>query len=126
MKDIKIKKIKPMGNVIVTTYDRYQEDAIGSSGLITGTNKVSGAVKSYQKVVSVGPMVRDVKPGDMVMLTFDRYYAPDYSDEGQKLSGVVHMKNSPKYLLNTITLADGEYLLVTSQDIMYIIEDYEL
>ena len=126
MKDIKIKKIKPMGNVIVTTYDKYDEDAIIADGGLLSSQKLKGAVKSYQRVISVGPMVRDVKEGDMVMLTFDRYYAPDYSDEGKKLSGVVHMKNTPKYLLNTITLADGEYLLVTSQDIMYIIEDYEL
>ena len=54
---VTIKKVKPMFNGIVTTLNRYGNDQkIKGTDLIDST-KV-GAVKEYQTVVSIGPMVR--------------------------------------------------------------------
>ena len=39
-----------------------------------------GTVKPYQKVVTVGSMVREAKPGDVVMIDPSSYIKKKYSD----------------------------------------------
>lgn len=125
MRDIVIKKIKPMSNVIIVTCDKYKEDAMTVDGIILGTAGIKGSIKMYQKVIAVGPLVRDIKEGDMVMLNLSRYYAPEYTEEQSSLRSTVHMKNTPKFIVPHIMLDGQDCLQITSQDIEYIIEEAE-
>lgn len=66
---IKVKKIKPMFDSIVTTAEQYESDEI-----VNGVSlPLKGTVKEIQKVLFVGPAVKDVKEGDLVKLDLTRY-----------------------------------------------------
>ena len=69
MSTLKIKKIKPMFNRVLTTCDLYTEDLM-TDGIIDST-KVEGAIKEYQTVIACGPTVKCVKPGDVVVITHE-------------------------------------------------------
>ena len=61
---LKIKSIKPMFDSLVTTMNKYEEDGY-ENGVIV---KQAGVLKEYQKVIAVGPAVRNIEVGDMVMI----------------------------------------------------------
>ena len=71
MKDIVIKKLKPMFTSIVTTMDKYDDDIL-VDGLIDGTRK-KGTIKEYQRVLAVGTVVQGIKEGDLVCINPQRY-----------------------------------------------------
>lgn len=118
---LKIKKIKPLFNAIVTTMDRYAEDQYTDGGLIKVT---AGTIKENQKVIAVGSIVRDIKVGDMVSINPIRYAVKKHQ-EGSLKDGVICDNPVIAYNFNTIVLDDIEYLYLDDRDINYIIEDYE-
>ena len=67
-----IKKVKPMFNGLITTMNRYEQDVkVKGTDLIDSSK--SNAVKEYQTVVAVGPMVRGIEVGDTVFINPNRY-----------------------------------------------------
>ena len=82
-----IKKIKPMFNGVITTINKYKSDVkLTGTSLIDSTK--AGSVKEYQTVVSVGPMVRDIKVGDIVYINPSRYAVKKHK-EGSLKDGVI-------------------------------------
>ena len=67
---LKVKKIKPIANYIVVTMDIYSDEEAKIGGLYS--TKMN-TIKEYQKVLEVGPMVRDIKVGDIVRINPSRY-----------------------------------------------------
>lgn len=118
---MKIKKIKPMFNSIITTMDKYEED-VKENGVIVA-NKQAGTIKEYQTVVAVGTTVRDIKVGDLVMINPRNYAVKKYQENSIKND--IEMNPVIGYNFNIIEMADGQYLLLQDRDIDYIIEDYE-
>ena len=59
---MKIKKIKPLFNSLITTMDKYEED-VTNNGIID-TKRQEGSLKEYQTVIAVGTTVRDIKVGN--------------------------------------------------------------
>lgn len=119
-----IKKIKPMFTSIVTTGERFESDYV-ESGIIVA-NK--GDLKLWQKVLYVGSSVRDIKPGDMVMLNMQNYVVRKYD----KNSIQNDLDNNPKirYNLKWVTIDDKdgnpqECLLFQDRDVEYIFEGEE-
>lgn len=119
---LKVKKIKPMFNAIVTTMDKY-EDNITQSGIIT-KNRTKGAIKEYQKVVAIGTAVRDIKEGDIVKINPSRYEIKKYSDGSMK-DGVISTNSTIGYSFNIIEMNNQEYLYLRDNDIDYIVTEYE-
>lgn len=119
---LKIKKIKPMFNAIVTTMDKYEDD-ITQSGIIT-KNRTKGAIKEYQKVVFVGTAVRDIKEGDIVKINPIRY-AVKLHQEGSMKDGVITDNPVVKYNFNIVEVDNIEYLFLRDNDIDYIITEYK-
>lgn len=122
---LKIRNIKPLYTQIVTTGDKYEED-LKQGGVIIA-NK--GSLKLYQKVVAVGPMVRDVKEGDLVMLDYSAYEVKRYD----KNSIQNDMDNNKTIRLDlpwvTIEKEEGspkDYLLLSDRDIRYVFEGEEV
>ena len=124
MEEIKVKKIKPMFNAIVTTMDKYTEDIVSTSGIISSTS-MKGSLKPVQKVIAVGTMVRDIAEGDLVQIN-PRNYAVRKHKEGSLKDGVIEDNVVTGYRFNTIELDDVEYLYLTDRDIDYVITDYEI
>lgn len=118
---LNIKKIRPMANYLVTTKDEYTEEDVRTGGLII---KMVGSLKEYQKVVAVGPMVRGIKVGDLVCINPKRY-AKYKHQPGSLKDGVVTDNPVVAYNFNVIELDHVPHLLLTDQDIDFIIEDSE-
>lgn len=122
---LKIKSIKPLYTQIVTTGNKYEDD-LKQGGVIIA-NK--GSLKLYQTVVAVGPMVRDVKEGDQVMLDYSAYEVKRYD----KNSIQNDMDNNKTIRLDlpwvTIEKEEGnpqDYLLLSDRDIRYVFDGYEV
>lgn len=119
-----IKKIKPLFTSIVTTGDRYTEDC--KEGGIVVSNK--GDLKLYQKVLAVGPLVRDIKVGDTVMINAANYAVRKFTPNSVQND----MDNNPvlTYRFNWVTIDDNngnpkDCLFLTDRDILYVFEGEE-
>ena len=117
---INIKKIKPTANYVVTTQDRYDNDVM-EGGLII---KQEGALKEYQKVIAVGPVVRTVKEGDLVCIN-PRRYAKFKHQEGSLKDGVITDNPVIAYNFRMVEIVHENYLFITDSDIDFVIEDWE-
>lgn len=117
---LKLKKIKPMFNNILTTMEKYEEDVI-SMGIIT---KKQGGLKEYQKVVEVGSSVRDVKEGDLVCINPKRFAVRKHQD-GSLKDGVITDNPVTTYNFDVIELDGVQYLLLQDRDIDFIITESE-
>lgn len=120
---LKIKKIRPMFDAIVTTMDKYEDDATTVGGLVDA-NKLKGTLKEVQRVVSVGDMVRNIKEGDLVFINPSAYAKRKYKD-GSMNDGVISTNEVISYEFNTIDIDNVKHLLLKTRDIEFVIEDYE-
>ena len=118
---LKIKSIKPMFDSLVTTMNKYEEDDY-ENGVIV---KQAGVLKEYQKVIAVGPAVRNIEVGDMVMINPIRYAKMKHK-EGSLKKGVITDNPVIGYEFKTVTINDEECLYLQSQDIMYSFEGEEV
>ena len=121
---LKIKKIKPMFNAVVTTTERYTEDCYLPGGLLD-VSKREGGLKEYQKVVAIGDTVRNIKVGDLVCINPMRFAVKQHQ-EGSLKDGVITDNPVVKYNFDVILIDDKEHLLLTDRDINFVIEEYEV
>ena len=118
---LKIKSIKPMFDSLVTTMNKYKEDGF-ENGVIV---KQAGSLKEYQTVLAVGPAVRNIEVGDMVMINPIRYAKMKHK-EGSLKDGIITDNPVIGYEFKTVTINDEECLYLQSQDIMYSFEGEEV
>lgn len=109
-----------MANYLVTTKDEYTEDDVKKGGLMI---KNVGSLKEYQKVVAVGPMVRGIQVGDLVCINPKRY-AQYKHKPGSLKDGVITDNPVVSYNFNVIELDHISHLLLTDQDIDFVIEEW--
>ena len=119
---MKIKKIKPLYTRIITTMDTYVEDQSSPGGIIDVT-KLKQGIKEYQKVLSVGTSVRNVKEGDLVCINPDRYAVRKFTKDSIKND--ILENQVTKYNFNVINLDGKDCLMIDEEDIEFVIEDYE-
>lgn len=108
--------------MIITTMDTYEEDQY--NGAILDTTKQKGSIKEYQKVISIGTTVRDIKEGDIVCINPTRYMITKHKNKSLR-NNIVGDEVTVGYKFNTIKLNDKECLVLFDQDISFIIEKYE-
>lgn len=119
---LKLKKIKPLFNMILTTADIYEEDQ--KIGGVISFSKQRGTLKEYQRVIAVGHMVKCVKEGDLININPIRY-AKFKHKKGSLNDGIVQDNPVIGYDFNTVVVNDKELLVLTDQDINFIIEESE-
>lgn len=127
----KIKKIRPLFTGIVTTATRYVGNQFADKGsLIIDTRKLAGSMNPYQRVISVGMMVKDIKEGDIVKINFMRYTVAKHVPgkiEDTTSGGKVQKDNYTADIeLPTIEIDGQQCLWLQNNDIEYIVEDYEV
>ena len=115
---LNIKKVKLTANYILTTKDTYDGEPNG------GVIIPKGTLKEYHRVVEVGPMVRTVQVGYLVSINPKRYAVTKYRENDIK-GDIEHMQKVVSYNIPEIEINHEEHLLITDQDIEFIIEDYE-
>lgn len=120
---LKIKKLKPMFNHLITTMDKYEEDVTSASGLID-THKQKGSVKEYQKVVAVGSMVKDIKVGDIVLINPKNYRVLKH-EKGSLKDGVITDNPVVGYNIPTVEINGEPFMHLSDNDIEYIVQEYE-
>lgn len=119
----KAKKIRPLFTGVITTANRYVGDVLTEAGLVDVTKK-DGDLNPNQTVVAVGPMVKDVKEGEIVHINFKRYI------KAQHVPGMIQ-DNVQSDKLNAVleiplVYVDGQQcLFIQSADIEYVIEKFD-
>ena len=105
-----IKSIRPRYTTVITTADRYTEDAV-TNGIITDSNATKGRIKWNQTVVAVGPMVRDLQPGNNSVTTYQVPVVTVEDEEGNPVEQLYIDENSIQYAYEGEETAGGEILI---------------
>lgn len=112
-----------MFNRVLTTCDLYTEDLM-TDGIIDST-KVEGAIKEYQTVIACGPMVKSVKPGDVVVINPTRYQVMKHK-EGTLNDGVIQDNAVISYNFPIMAVNDAPCLYIYDSDIEFAIKEFEM
>lgn len=120
---LNVKKIRPLFDKIVVTMDKYAADEyIGSSSLLDAA-KMSGSLKEFQKVVSVGSMVREIKVGDIVCIDPKDYAIHKYKPNSLKQDMMEDVIVG--YNFTIVEIDHIPHLILKDRDIVYIVEESE-
>jgi hypothetical protein len=120
MKDIKIKKIIPPFTTVITTLNTYEDDLI-----VDGVVRVpKGSLKRYQTVIAIGPNVRDIKEGDLVLLNVQNYAIKKYRNNSIK-EDISEMEEEVVYDIPKMFIGDTLYGKFQERDMDGVIEEYE-
>ena len=119
---LKINKIKPVFNKIVTTCDVYQMGK-STGGIII---KTDGTIKEYQRVEAIGSTVRDIKVGDIVMINPKRYLVAKHNDKPDSVKNVNSDEVTFSVDFPILEYGGKKHLLIYDQDIDYIIDGEEV
>lgn len=122
---LKILKCRPMLNHILTTANVY-EAADVTSGIIDDEQKLEGRFKEYQTVVAVGPHVRDVQVGDLVLINPSAYCKPRHKTKADSIKGLMGEDEVEMVIEFPIIDVNGEpHLFLFDRDIDLVIEEKE-
>lgn len=118
---INLKKIRPMANYLLVTFDTYT--AKDFEGKLQ--DKMEGALKEYQKVVAVGPMVRNISVGDLVRVNPSRYAKVKVKENSIKNDIDGMMEKIIRYDFNVFEVDHENYMMITDQDVYFVVEEFE-
>jgi co-chaperonin GroES (HSP10) len=111
-----------MFTTVITTCDVFSEDDVKNT--LIDSDSMLGQPKPYQTVVAVGNAVHDVKVGDVVAIDFSKYARTKHK-EGSLKDGVIQDNPVVSYEFNSIVIDNKEHLFLHTNDILFVIEDYE-
>lgn len=135
MKEVNLKKIQVRNNAILTTAYRFNvEDHVElehdkATGLIFKNMKEANNLPQlFQKVINVGPNVRDIKAGDIVFLNPFHYLNRKLVEQKNDISADINEKHvkeefGPEYEFPSVILDGVEYLYLFDRDVEYIVLD---
>ena len=116
-----VKKVRLRSNYVLVTNDVYT--AKDFEGKLQA--KMDGALKEFQKVVAVGPVVKDIEVGDIVCINPARYAEVKYKENSIKNDIEGLMTPITRYHFNIVEMNHQNYILLTDQDIFYVVEDFD-
>lgn len=119
---LKVKSIKPLFTGVLTTANKYETTST-KNGIIVSAKQTEGHIKEYQTVVKVGSSVREIKPGDIVLINPSRYLRKKFDENSIRDD----FNKNPTIEINipTVVINDKEYFLIEDRDVAYIIDDCE-
>ena len=123
---LKITKINPVATRMLVTGEVYSEDMYNEHGIIESKK---GDMKEYQTVVEVGPMVRDIKVGDKVMLNMMHFAIMQYDTNSIKKDMGMQKIKGYQFPKIELTKEDGgkqECLYIDQQDVVFSFEGEEV
>ena len=119
---LKVKSIKPLFTGVLITENKYETTST-KNGIIISAKQTEGHIKEYQTVVKVGSSVREIKPGDIVLINPSRYLRKKFDENSIRDD----FDKNPTIEINipTVVINDKEYFLIEDRDVAYIIDDCE-
>lgn len=119
---LKVKSIKPLFTGVLTTANKYETTST-KNGIIISAKQTEGHIKEYQTVVKVGSSVREIKPGDIVLINPSRYLRKKFDENSIRDD----FDKNPTIEINipTVVINNKEYFLIEDRDVAYIIDDCE-
>lgn len=120
---IKVKKITPMFNRIVTTANRVEMDQKVNGIIIP--EKLKGGYDEYQTVIAVGSMVHNLKPGDLVCIDPSAYGRPVHKEHIDSVKGLSDDTVQMAYYVPTIEVDGKDCMFIADRDIAYKVDDYD-
>ena len=123
---LKISKLHPVATRMLVTGEVYCEDMYNDSGIIVSKK---GDMKEYQTVLEVGPMVRELKPGDKIMLNMLHFAVYDVDPNSVKADMGMRKIKGYQFPKVEITNEDGskqECLYIDQQDVVFSYEGEEV
>lgn len=118
-----IKKIRPLFNSIVTTMDMYTEEELKVGGIID-SSKMTMTIKEFQKVIAVGPLVKNIEVGDYVKINPARYKVRRMEENSVK-NDLASVHPVESYMFKNVVIDGIKYLLLADSDVEYVITEYE-
>ena len=120
-----IKKVTPLFTSLVTTMDKYVDEVFIGESEILDTTKSTASLKEYQTVVAIGSAVRSVKVGDLVCINPKRFEIKKQVKNSLREDMEEYSNAVVGYNFNVILLNNVEHLLISENDIDFIIDEYE-
>ncbi len=118
---LRIKKLRPIYNQILTTMERYAEDQY-ENGIAL---KLKGSIREYQKVLAIGNSVRNVEVGDVIVVNPTRYMRTEHRDGRKDENNIIRDDMQIKYNFHTVEVDGKDCLLLFDSDVDFIIEDFD-
>ena len=127
MKELRIKKGRPLLNHIILTADRYSAEELAEEhgGLIIAS-KID-QLKDYQTVISVSPRLASsgLEPGQLVLINIKRYGVSRQKKNSLIESTDEHYDAVVEYRVPIMELDGVECLKLGDNDIEFIADEYE-
>ena len=123
---LNISKINPKDTRVLVTAEKFSEDMYNDHGIIESKK---GDMKEYQVVLEVGPMVRDLKPGDKVMLNMMHFAVLQHDPNSVKVDMGMQKIKGYQFPLIELTNDDGSKkvcMYIDQQDIVFSFEGEEV
>ena len=111
-----------MFNKLLTTCWLY-ENNVENDGIIDAT-KEAGSIMEYQKVLAVGPFVKNIKVGDLVVVNPTRYQIMKHK-EGSLNDGVIQDNAVISYNFPILPINDEPCMYLYDSDIDFVIKEWE-
>lgn len=128
MKELRIKKGRPLLNYVILTADRYTAEELAemNGGIITPTE--IGQLKPYQKIISVSPRITNsvLEEGQLVLINIKRYGKPVQRKNSYVESTDEHFDAHIRYEVPIIDIDGKECLKLGDNDIEFIIDEYDM
>lgn len=118
---IKPTKIRPRFTDVITTAHKWTKEDFPDGSIMT---KGIGSIKETQTVIAVGPSVRDVNVGDLVLLDFTKFATRKFAENSIK-NDIQGMNPVTGYSIPVYTLGDEETLYLDDRNIVHVIEEWE-
>ena len=78
---LKVKKARPSFNGIFATFETFEKDQYNENGILVYSK---GTIKPWQRIIAVGPFVKNVKEGDLVRVNYTKYAVHKYEENSIK------------------------------------------
>lgn len=123
---IVLKKIQPRFTEVLVTCNKYTgQEKVGDSDIID-PNKAKEMVKEYQTVISVGSMVHDIKPGDIVVINPMKYAKFKQVKQNSLRQDIEsYQKELVGFDFPILEVNKEEVMLLDSNDIRFVVLDSE-
>lgn len=112
-----------MFNRVLTTCELYENPIVNADGIID-SSKEEGGIMEMQRVIAVGPYVKNIKVGDLVVINPTRYQVMKHK-EGSLKDGVITDNPVIGYNFPILDIDNKPHLYIYDSDVDFVVKEFE-